>query len=255
MFRFSNPTTKRTKPTLSEYFVDKLGISDKTKTCEELLTEYMKDYFVEQPKTDFVNKLLGWFEAQVVKQQEHPSETTVIIEIFGSKDGNGTHKELLYLLYTFLEQFNDPATYDKKMKAMNQILEILRTSHTDTGKMYINTLLQAIIHTSLVEQQVSRLEQEVGTILNQAVGKGEEDLRTRIQNAAVEFTDATGRVLNKAATQASMVSVQSSINTIMLSINTVYQSLLFQVMTVLKEETKSTSTTSCQKYDTDIFET
>ena len=145
------------------------------------------------------------------------------------------------------------------MKAMDKILEILRTYHINTGRMYINTLLQAIIHTSEIEQHVSRLEQEVGTILSQAVGQSEEDanpaLRRRMKTAAEQATSTTVRFLDKAATQASMVSVQSNIHTIMLNLNTVYQSLLFQVMTVLKEETKSTSITSCQKYDTDIFET
>lgn len=98
--------------------------------------------------------------------------------------------------------------------------------------MYINTLLQAIIHTSLVEQQVSSLEQEVDTILSQAVGEGEKNLRTRIQNAAVKLTDATGRVLNK----TSMVSMRADIQSTMLNLNTVYQSLLFQVMTVVNDE-------------------
>ena len=242
---FSSSKTKRTKITLYEYIVKALGLKPKTKTCEALLSEYNTHYADVTSSSEFMNKLQAWFQTKLIEKKQNYDD---VIYIFNSKENSQNHKELLYLFYTFLEQFNDPSTDSMKTNAMDKIVSLLR------NPQLVPSLLQAIIHTNNVKTRVTTLQNDIRNLLSGAVGESEDEVKLfgRVKKVAVKVSNVTGKVLKNAVARSNVISARAAMQTTMLNLNTVYQSLLFQVMTLLNEESKPVS--SCKKYDTDIFE-
>jgi len=253
---FSGARRKKVQITLSEYLVATFKYPSGTK-CETLLHEYMTHYVNEaatsKQKSDFVHRLFGWYGTELVKaQQPQPQQYNPMILLFDEK-GNKTnnHKELLYLFYTFLDQFDDPSTAaastaaaaaastpDVKGMAINKVLDLLRTSETPAGKEDINNVLQAIVHPKIMEELLTSKETNVRRIIDMHVGEGHDErmVGAHILKKAAVVKNKVMTQLDVVNTRANMVNARADIQSTMLNLNTVYQSLLFQVMMVVNDE-------------------
>jgi hypothetical protein len=226
-------------------------------TCETLLNEYIAHYVSEvaQPqrkqRSAFVHRLLGWYRIEVLKLQEQEQDHPIML--FERVNEGNNHKELLYLFYTFLQQFDDSilngssgpymlledSAHTVKRNAMDAIIDMLRDRGEDTSNS-VNLLLQAIVHPDRMQEALSSSEQYVERIINKAVGVGEKSRMDRIISAArgnlKTGLKKVATLKDAALTRSDMVTMQAAIQSTMVNLNTVYQSLLFQVMMVVNDE-------------------
>jgi hypothetical protein len=255
---FRAPQRKRVQVTLTEYMVETLHYSKSSGvTCETLLNEYIAHYVSEvaQPqrkqRSDFVHRLLGWYRIEVLKLQEQEQDHPIML--FERVNEGNNHKELLYLFYTFLQQFDDSilngssgpymlledSAHTVKRNAMDAIIDMLRDRGEDTSNS-VNLLLQAIVHPDRMQEALSSSEQYVERIINKAVGVGEKSRMDRIISAArgnlKTGLKKVATLKDAALTRSDMVTMQAAIQSTMVNLNTVYQSLLFQVMMVVNDE-------------------
>ena len=253
---FRHAQRKKVQITLSEYLVATFKYPSGTK-CETLLHEYMTRYVNEaatsKQKSDFVHRLFGWYGSELVKAQQQQQHNPMIL-LFNEKGNEmNNHTELLYLFYTFLDQFDDPSTAaaaeaasarsarsapDVKGMAINKVLDVLRTSDTPAGKEDINNVLQAIVHPKIMEELLTSREASVRRIIDMHVGEGHDErmVGAHILKKAAVVKDKVMTQLDVVNTRSNMVNARADIQSTMLNLNTVYQSLLFQVMTVVNDE-------------------
>jgi hypothetical protein len=255
---FGHDKKKRVKETLTEYMLKTLGYlksgAKSGVTCVTLLNEYITHYGSEaaQPKSkqplDFVHRLLGWYEIEVIKAQEEQAQrpsnqskkTQDLIEFFES----GTnHKELLYLFYTFLEQFDDSNFDDPsgpymrldsgnvKHNAMAEIIDMVHERGDDTSKS-VNLVLQAIVHPKQMNESIEAIQKLVDAGKTSRMDKIISDARGTLKTGLEKVATLKDAVIKR----SDMVTVRADIQSTMLNLTTVYQSLLFQVMMVVNDE-------------------
>ena len=233
---FSADKTKRVKITLSEYLANKLQYRKET-PCETLLNEYITHYASEtaQPKSKqpstFVHRLMGWYGYELVNAKQQ--DPIMIFESVNAINEGNNHKELLYLFYTFLKQF-DALDYssgsnqyaqlngDVQGEAMSAIVDMLRDPQRVTN------VLQAIVRPGQV--------QEVIRSINRTLGIDEQSRIDKIKGRMNKGLRKVATLKDAVLARSDLVNMHAAIQSTMVNLNTVYQSLLFQVMMVVGDE-------------------